>query len=64
MARSPGEWQGLFESLAKARINRLRLELPALTPARSARIGVLAKLAEQCAVDLALGLDEIDTRCS
>lgn len=61
LARSPGEWQGLFESLAKARINRLRLELPALTPARSARIGVLAKLAEQCAVDLALGLDEIDT---
>lgn len=60
LARSTGEWQVLFENLAKARINRLRLEMTALTPSRSARIGVLAKLAEQYTVDLALGLEEVD----
>jgi hypothetical protein len=61
LARSTGEWQNLFENLAKARINRLRLEMTELTPSRSAGIGVLARFAEQYAVDLALGIDEVDT---
>jgi hypothetical protein len=60
LARSPRDWSTLFETLAKARINRLRLEMTALSPSRSAQLGRLAKLAEPYAMDLALGLDEVN----
>ena len=60
LARPEREWRGLFETLARARFSRLRLEMRELTAERSLRLAKIAPLAEEHAIDLALSLEEID----
>jgi hypothetical protein len=60
LARPEREWRGLFETLARARFSRLRLEMRELTAERSLRLARIAPLAEEHAIDLALSLEEID----
>ena len=60
LARPEKDWNELFTKLARARFNRLRLEMPALSTEREQRLARIAHLAEEHAVDLALNLDEID----
>ena len=60
LARPEREWRELFTQLARARFNRLRLELRELTAERSLRLARIAPLAEEHAIDLALDLEEID----
>ena len=60
LARPEREWRDLFAALARARFSRLRLEMRELTAERSLRLAKIAPLAEEHAIDLALGLEEID----
>lgn len=60
LARPEREWSELFTELARARFNRLRIEVPELTAERSVRLARIAPLAEEHAIDLALKLTEID----
>ena len=61
LERSDREWGRLFEGLAQARFNRLRLDLPSLDAARVARLTAIARVAEAHAVDLAVGLQTVDS---
>jgi hypothetical protein len=60
LARPEREWRELFTELARARFNRLRLDVRELTAERSLRLARIAPLAEEHAVDLALKLETID----
>ena len=61
LARPDKDWNELFVNLARARFNRLRLEMPALSAESEQRLARIAQMAEEHAVDLALSLDEIDS---